>query len=345
MGCLLKRKCVMLIWLCMGMPAICLANMGIPGPLMWLGVNTGLGYRWLCIAMFTCVAIEGMIFQFAHALRRPYRASITLNVISLVVGMPIVGTMIWIGTMFDESVGSDTSAFWIEASIASIVVEALAALLMLRTRLIGGSASSRKRIFGILVVGNALSNVALFALSNWMFNLYPSKDMARMICRQNAYQLQNAAWEYMESNGITNNDLVRLDFVVPWLPEQRMPMCPFGGMYCYDAADGSVWCSHRRTDRPVKRGAKPKPRHEAVMPIVGAVLDMHDLDPADVRAVLPQYLEICRRQKILNVWIAFTDRHYEERDVVNGVLKRLPIVTNFLERSGGTEVVLADPDR
>ena len=71
-------------------PNICLANTGIPGPMMiYFGSLTLDSTRWLIACMFMCVLIEGAIYKYLLLFNRPVLASLYLNSVSLILGIPL----------------------------------------------------------------------------------------------------------------------------------------------------------------------------------------------------------------------------------------------------------------
>ena len=64
------------------------------------------------------------------------------------------------------------------------------------------------------------------------------------------------------------------------------------------------------------------------LPING-VLDLHTFRPADVRDLVPTYLEECRKRGILQVRIIHGKGIGVLRETVHAVLKRTPCVASF----------------
>lgn len=84
------------------------------------------------------------------------------------------------------------------------------------------------------------------------------------------------------------------------------------------------------------------------LPIDG-VLDLHTFRPADVKDLLPEYLEECRRRGILTVRVIHGKGTGMLREIVHSLLKRLPQVASFRlagEDAGswGATVVTLSPD-
>lgn len=82
------------------------------------------------------------------------------------------------------------------------------------------------------------------------------------------------------------------------------------------------------------------------LPIDG-VLDLHTFHPADVKELLPEYLDECRRRGILTVRVIHGKGTGMLRETVHSLLKQSPQVASFRlagEDAGGwgaTIVVLA----
>ena len=84
------------------------------------------------------------------------------------------------------------------------------------------------------------------------------------------------------------------------------------------------------------------------LPIDG-VLDLHTFRPADVKDLLPEYLEECRRCGILTVRVIHGKGTGMLRETVHSLLKRLPQVASFRlageeEGSWGATVVTLSRD-
>jgi dsDNA-specific endonuclease/ATPase MutS2 len=66
----------------------------------------------------------------------------------------------------------------------------------------------------------------------------------------------------------------------------------------------------------------------AELPIDG-VLDLHTFRPADVKDLVPTYLEECRKRGILQVRIIHGKGIGALRETVHAILRRLPEVASF----------------
>jgi len=64
------------------------------------------------------------------------------------------------------------------------------------------------------------------------------------------------------------------------------------------------------------------------LPIEG-VLDLHTFHPKDVRDLLPEYLDACRNQDILEVRVIHGKGVGTLRETVHAVLERMPEVDSF----------------
>jgi hypothetical protein len=152
---------------------MCLANAACPGPLMYFGaMNTGAGVWWIVISMLACTLIEGALYQVTHIFRRPYLASIILNSVSLLAGIPLA----FVGALFD---------FMLTATVLSIIAEIVVAVGMTRMRTINGVMTSARRTASIVLCANILSNIVLLFLLAWMTDRYPSQwEQERELRRQ-----------------------------------------------------------------------------------------------------------------------------------------------------------------
>ena len=90
------------------------------------------------------------------------------------------------------------------------------------------------------------------------------------------------------------------------------------------------------------------PLEPVEVPIDG-VLDLHTFHPRDVKTLVPDYLDACRQQQILQVRIIHGKGQGVLRRSVHAILERLPEVVTYQlagDRSswGATLVQLAPPD-
>jgi DNA-nicking Smr family endonuclease len=84
-------------------------------------------------------------------------------------------------------------------------------------------------------------------------------------------------------------------------------------------------------------GAAPDQLHGENEPVelpIDGELDLHHFHPRDVKELVPDYLDECRRRGILQVRIVHGKGTGALRETVHAVLKKLPYVTGF--RSGGS---------
>jgi dsDNA-specific endonuclease/ATPase MutS2 len=73
------------------------------------------------------------------------------------------------------------------------------------------------------------------------------------------------------------------------------------------------------------------------LPIDGT-LDLHTFSPRDIKALVPEYLEECRKRGIFSIRIIHGKGTGALRETVHSILKRLPIVASFrfAGQSGGS---------
>jgi len=64
------------------------------------------------------------------------------------------------------------------------------------------------------------------------------------------------------------------------------------------------------------------------MPIDG-VLDLHMFKPKETRELVPEYLELCRERGILSVRIIHGKGIGVQRELVHGILSKLPGVVQY----------------
>lgn len=91
--------------------------------------------------------------------------------------------------------------------------------------------------------------------------------------------------------------------------------------------------------------------HEPVELPIDGTLDLHAFHPRDVKELVPDYLEECRRRGILEVRVVHGKGTGALRTTVHAILDRLPYVAGY--RLGGhdrgewgaTIVTLVSPDK
>jgi len=226
-------------------PAICCANSAVPGPLIYFGVwNTGLGVKWLVLSMFTCTLMEGVLFHIAHSFSRPYYASLLLNLASMVAGIPCA----FAGAIVD---------FMIVATLLTIAVECYCALKMHNLRIVKGVKQSNTHTITSTIIANILSNIALLFLLTWMYHLYPPYRVFLRECFDNELKIRDAVHQYEEEHEGETNIAVTADNILPFLPDHKMPSCPFGGAYNVQSSVTNFhFCTHGRKNKPLKWAKK-----------------------------------------------------------------------------------------
>ena len=75
----------------------------------------------------------------------------------------------------------------------------------------------------------------------------------------------------------------------------------------------------------MKNSDDPEP---VELPIDG-VIDLHTFRPGDVKALLPDYIEACRKKGIIEVRVIHGKGTGALRETVHAILKRLPEVLSF----------------
>ena len=83
------------------------------------------------------------------------------------------------------------------------------------------------------------------------------------------------------------------------------------------------------------------------IPIDG-ILDLHTFNPADVKGLVPDYLEECRKLDILEVRIIHGKGKGTLRNIVHSILSRTPYVRDFRPDTGtgnwGATIVFLEKD-
>lgn len=96
--------------------------------------------------------------------------------------------------------------------------------------------------------------------------------------------------------------------------------------------------------------SKDPPIPDSVDVVIDGELDLHVFHPKDLRTLIPDYLEECRRRGIVAVRLIHGRGTGAVRDSVHALLRRSPIVLRFRlagsDRGGGgaTLVDLLPPD-
>lgn len=212
---------------------------------MYFGAtNTGVGIWWLVLSMLICTILEGFVFHSTRVFRRPYMASMALNGLSMVVGVPLT----FVGALVD---------FMITATALTILVEVVAAVAWSSQRTINGAVSSTRRTILSVVGGNILSNAALFLLLGVMFDRYPPRYVYEIQCQRNLNVLQSAELEYEAATGTTNGSPITQNTLLPYLPGGIWPDCPFHGTYQLGRVGDKPTCTHDRHDKPVRTQRMP----------------------------------------------------------------------------------------
>jgi dsDNA-specific endonuclease/ATPase MutS2 len=78
--------------------------------------------------------------------------------------------------------------------------------------------------------------------------------------------------------------------------------------------------------------------HDPIPQPIDGILDLHTFQPADVKNLLPEYLEECRNHDILQVRIIHGKGVGTLRTIVQTTLEKLPYVESFSiaeETAGG----------
>ena len=88
------------------------ANVGIPGPLIHYGASGSVDpLLWIVVTMVMCVTVEALVFRYSGQYRRPFLASLFVNVVSLLAGLPL------------GLLGAIDPTWFVLPTIASIFVE------------------------------------------------------------------------------------------------------------------------------------------------------------------------------------------------------------------------------
>lgn len=69
---------------------------------------------------------------------------------------------------------------------------------------------------------------------------------------------------------------------------------------------------------------------------INGVLDLHSFSPKDVKFLVPDYLEECRKKNIFSIRIIHGKGTGALRDTVHALLKRSPLVRSFKLADGGS---------
>ncbi len=144
------RRNILLSLGCLSIPAISLANVSVPGPIVWQGAYMGAEsiVRYIASVGLICIGLEGAIYHYLSRYKHPYRDSIVSNVVSTILGIPLA----ILAVPFDD--------IFIIPTLASIVIEGgVICAMERRTRTEDG-----KSIFWPVVWANVLSNALIFAL-------------------------------------------------------------------------------------------------------------------------------------------------------------------------------------
>ena len=85
--------------------------------------------------------------------------------------------------------------------------------------------------------------------------------------------------------------------------------------------------------------------HEIVQVPIDGVLDLHNVSPKDLKHLIPDYLEECRKKNIFQVRIIHGKGIGNLRRTVHAILDRLPEVKGFKlagDRGGGWGATLVE---
>ena len=88
--------------------------------------------------------------------------------------------------------------------------------------------------------------------------------------------------------------------------------------------------------------------NDVVQVPIDGVLDLHNFSPKDLKYLIPDYLEECRKINIFQVRIIHGKGTGNLRRTVHSILKKLPQVADFKladEGAGGWGATLADLKR
>ncbi len=62
---------------------------------------------------------------------------------------------------------------------------------------------------------------------------------------------------------------------------------------------------------------------------IDGVLDLHTFQPREVKELIPDYLDVCREKRILQVRIIHGKGTGALRDTVHAILRKMPEVNSF----------------
>ncbi len=100
------------------------------------------------------------------------------------------------------------------------------------------------------------------------------------------------------------------------------------------------------TEDPTSKKDIAVDQDEAIEIPIDGVLDLHTFHPREVRDLVPEYLEECRKRGILQVWIIHGKGTGTLRRIVHSLLDKNPLVLRYKTADlggggwGSTEVEL-----